>query len=117
MRQLWFVTGLFCVALGTLGIFLPLMPTVVFMILAAFCFGKSSDRWHRWLLDHPLYGPYIRDWRDTGAIRPRVKRIATASIAAAFLLSLALGVGPEILTVQAIVLTLVLAFIWTRPPG
>lgn len=115
MRALWFITGLFAVALGLIGIVLPLLPTVPFMILAAFCFSNSSDRWHRWLVNHPVYGPHIRDWRDHRAIRPRAKRLSTLMILAAFAISILLGVRPAILAVQALVLSCVMIFIWTRP--
>ena len=103
------------VAVGTLGIFLPLLPTVPLMILAAFCFGKSSPRLHDWLVTHPVYGPHIRDWRDHGAIHAGAKKLATASIAVAFGISLILGLRPAILALQAAVLGAVLVFIWTRP--
>jgi len=114
---LWLVTGLFSVALGMIGIFVPLLPTIAFMIFAAFCFGKSSPRLYRWLLEHPAYGSHIRDWQETGAIRPRAKRLATVGIAVAFALSVALGVSARILTVQAMLLLAVLGFIWSRPSG
>ena len=84
MRALWFIPGLIAVALGLIGIVVPLLPTVPFMILAAFCFSNSAVRWHRWLVNHPVYGPHIRDWRDHGAIRPRAKRLSTVMICAAF---------------------------------
>lgn len=105
------------VATGMVGIFLPLLPTVPLMILGAFCFGKSSPRLHRWLIEHPVHGPHIRDWQARGAIRPAAKRLATLSIALAFGVSVLLGVRPVILGIQALVLLAVLIFIWTRPPG
>lgn len=117
MRLFWLLAGLASVAIGTVGIFVPLLPTVSLMILAAFCFGKSSPRLHRWLVEHPIYGQHIRDWSKRGAIRPAAKRLATLSIAVAFALSVLLGVPPVILGIQAVVLLAVLAFIWTRPPG
>lgn len=117
MRMLWFTSGLMAVVIGSVGIFVPLLPTVPLMILAAFCFGKSSPRLHRWLVQHPVYGPHIRDWQGHGAIHPGAKRIATVSIGLAFGLSIVLGVRPAILGIQAAVLAAVLIFIWTRPPG
>lgn len=115
MRPFWFVLGLLACALGMVGIVLPLLPTVPFMLLAAFCFGKSSPALHAWLVGHPIYGPHIRDWRQKGAIHPYAKRIATISLAVSFGTSLVVGVRPMILLIQAAVLTAVLAFIWSRP--
>lgn len=60
MRALLIACGTLCVGLGILGIFLPLMPTTVFLLLAAACYARSSDRFHRRLVEHPWLGPYIR---------------------------------------------------------
>jgi len=115
MRILWLALGLISLALGAAGVVLPLLPTVPFMLLAAFCFARSSERLHDWLLSHPTFGPSIEDWRRNGAIHRKVKLVATASIAAAFLIPFAMGVRPMILTIQAFTLLGVLTFIWTRP--
>ncbi len=115
MRYLWAGLGLICVVLGLIGAVLPLVPTVPFMLLAAFFFARSSERMHNWLLSHPHFGPAIVDWQTSGAINRRVKRISTLSIAAVFGLSLALGLTPLVLGIQGAVLCLVLIFIWTRP--
>lgn len=114
-RAFWVTCGCMCVALGTLGILLPLLPTVPFMLLAAFCFARSSPRLHDWLLNHKTFGSSIRDWNDRGAISRRGKGAATLSIAFVFLLTVLLGAGWVVVAVQAIILTLVLSFIWTRP--
>ena len=103
--------------LGLLGLVLPLLPTTPFMILAAGCFARSSPRLHDWLLAHPAFGPAIVNWRDNRAIAPRAKRLALAAMAAAFGLSVVLGVGAKVLAVQAIVLAVMGGWIWTRPDG
>lgn len=115
MRSLWFIAGSFALILGAIGIVLPLLPTVPFLLLTALCFAKSSDKAHQWLLNHPTFGPPIRDWENNGAIRKSAKRIATLCIAFAFILALIMGVPAWALTAQAIVLCCVLTFIWTRP--
>ena len=117
MRIIWAAGGLISMALAFVGVFLPLLPTVPFLLLAAFCFARSSERLHHWLLSHPTFGPPIADWQDSGAISLRAKRLATLSIAAVFAISLALGLRPLILGIQAAVLGAVLVFIWTRPSG
>jgi uncharacterized membrane protein YbaN (DUF454 family) len=60
MKALLVACGTLCVGLGILGIFLPLMPTTVFLLLAAACYARSSERFHRRLVEHPWLGPYIR---------------------------------------------------------
>ncbi len=80
-RGLWLVLGLGFVALGIIGAFLPLMPTTIFLILAAGCFARSSTRLETWLLDHPRFGPGLRAWRASGAISRRGKTAASAGMA------------------------------------
>ena len=63
MKALLVACGALCVGLGILGIFLPLVPTTVFLLLAAACFARSSERFHRRLVGHPLLGPYIAQGR------------------------------------------------------
>lgn len=115
MRLVWLIFGLTSFALGVIGVVVPLLPTVPFMLLSAFCFSKSSERLHNWLITHPKFGPSIEDWQRSGAINRRVKRLATVSILAAFGISLALGLKPWLLIMQALILMCVMFFIWTRP--
>ena len=68
MRPLWLAAGVVAVALGLIGIALPLLPTTPFMILAAACFARSSPRFYQWLVDHPRLGPWIRDYLDGNGI-------------------------------------------------
>lgn len=117
MRYLWAALGLICVGLGVIGAFLPLLPTVPFLLLASFFFARSSERLHHWILSHPTFGPMIEDWNRSGAIRPGAKRLATLSIIAVFGLSLILGIPIKIVIIQGLVLSAVLTFIWTRPNG
>lgn len=117
MRLIWILAGFGALALGVIGIALPLLPTVPFLLLAAFCFARSSERLHDWLVHHPKLGPPIQNWRDHGAISRRAKWAASVSILAAFGISLALGVKPVFLGIQALVLIAVSVFIWTRPDG
>ena len=117
MQYLWAALGLICVGLAVIGIVLPLLPTVPFLLLAAFFFARSSSRLHYWLLSHPTFGPFIDDWNRSGAIHPRAKRLATISIAAVFAVSLILQVPVFVVIIQAVTLGAVLTFIWTRPNG
>ena len=74
MRVIWLIFGLIVLGLGCLGVVLPLLPTVPFILLAAFCFAKSSNKLHNWLLTHRLFGKMIQDWRQSGAISTSAKK-------------------------------------------
>ncbi len=115
MRILWISFGFLSLLAGIIGAFLPIVPTVPFLLLAAYFFGKSSERLHGWLLGHPRLGPPIRDWEERGVMRRPAKWLATVSIAATFGISLLLGVPLYVLGIQAVVLGAVLVFLWTRP--
>ena len=79
-RAAWMGAGFLFVALGIIGALLPVMPTTIFLILAAGCFARSSPRLEAWLLDHPRFGPTLRAWRANGAIGPRAKAMACTGI-------------------------------------
>jgi uncharacterized membrane protein YbaN (DUF454 family) len=115
LRALWFAGGLGALALGALGVALPLLPTTPFVLLAAYAFARSSQRWHNWLLNHRVFGPMIANWRHHGAIDRRAKVASVISMVGIFLLSLALSVSPPVLAVQAIALTGAGAFVLSRP--
>lgn len=113
-RGLFLVAGLMALVLGFIGIVVPVMPTVAFWILAAWCFARSSPRLEAWLLSHRLAGPHIRAWRERGAIPRRGKLAASAAL----LLSSALGLATLALPWAVLPAAACLgaaAFIWTRP--
>ena len=117
MRLVWTLAGLAALGLGILGAFLPLLPTVPFLLLATFCFARGSERLHRWLLAHPRFGPAILNWQEHGAISRKAKVAAVITIVLTFSVSLVLGVKTFVLVIQAIVLGCVLVFLLTRPDG
>ena len=116
-RIAWGMAGFSSLGLGVAGIPLPLLPTTPFLLLAAFCFARSSQRWHDWLVEHKHFGPPIKDWRAHGAIPLRAKIIASVMMVGAFLAAFAVGAPPTALIAQLIILPLVALFIWTRPGG
>jgi len=75
------VLGFLFIGLGFIGIFLPLLPTVPFILLAAGCFAKSSPRWHSWLINNQIFGPMIKEWEQNQCIPCKAKRIALLSLA------------------------------------
>jgi uncharacterized membrane protein YbaN (DUF454 family) len=76
MRLLWLAGGGLALLTGVVGIFLPLLPTTPFVLLAAFCFTRGSPRCEQWLLDHARFGPMVQNWRRNHAIPWRAKLAA-----------------------------------------
>lgn len=76
-RALWLAAGGLSLATGIVGIFVPLLPTTPLVLIAAWCFSRGSARCERWLLEHPRFGPMVRDWRAHRAMPLRAKQLAT----------------------------------------
>ncbi|MBE6287409.1 MAG: DUF454 domain-containing protein [Mediterranea massiliensis] len=95
MKVLYIILGSICLGLGILGIFLPLLPTTPFLLLAAALYFRSSPRLYNWLLQHKHLGPYIRNFREHKAIPLRAK-IISVSLVWITLLYAALFVVPQL---------------------
>jgi len=78
-RFIWTITGTFFLALGLIGIVVPLLPTTPFLLLAAACYLRGSRRMYRWLLTNRIFGRYLRDYREKRGIPMKVK-VATISL-------------------------------------
>ncbi|EAQ02969.1 hypothetical protein OB2597_12533 [Pseudooceanicola batsensis HTCC2597] len=117
MRYLWATLGCLSLLCGFIGVVLPLIPTVPFLLLAAFFFARSSERMHSWLLSHPTFGPAITDWQTHGAVSLHAKKMATLACAAVLLISVVLGLCWQLIAIQAATLSCVMVFLWTRPTG
>jgi uncharacterized membrane protein YbaN (DUF454 family) len=104
------------VALGTIGVFLPILPTTPFLLLAAACFVRGSERVHRWLLSTRPFGPIIREWRASRTIPLRAKRIAQVLIVLSFGSSAALFIPVPWVRVLVAALGLVALVLVSRIP-
>ncbi|MCW9013880.1 MAG: YbaN family protein [Gammaproteobacteria bacterium] len=78
IRILLIIAGWFFIVLGVIGIFLPLLPTTVFILLAAACFARSSDHFHDWLISHPQFGEILKSYQSGRGIERRVRNRAIA---------------------------------------
>ncbi|WP_367716050.1 YbaN family protein [Nitratireductor sp. GISD-1A_MAKvit] len=110
--------GLLMLVLALIGAFLPVMPTTIFVILAAGFFARSSPALERRLLDHPRFGPALRGWREHGAIPRRAKVAAVAGIAFGYgVFFLASAPGAVLALTVAAAMATVAIWIVTRPEG
>jgi uncharacterized protein len=113
-RVLWVTAGALALITGVIGIFVPLLPTTPFVLLAAFCFSRGSARCERWLLEHPRFGPVVRDWRARRAVPLRAKQLATAMMALGSLWA-AFTLPPRLAWLPALICAMVAVWLWRLP--
>jgi uncharacterized protein len=103
------------VALAMLGVLLPGLPTVPFLLLAAWAASRGSRRLHRWLYEHPRFGQVLIDWEQKGAVSRRAKVLAVLLLASSWLIML-WRVGPGwLLVALGLFFLAVGTFVTTRP--
>lgn len=89
LRWTYLGFGWLMVAIGAVGVVLPGLPTTPFLIVAVWCFARSSERFERYLLEHRTFGPTLVAWREKGAIPRRAKILSVATMSVSFPLFLA----------------------------
>jgi hypothetical protein len=121
LRWILIGCGWLAILAGVVGIFLPLLPTVPFLLLAVACFARSSERFHVWLIEHNHLGPLIRDYLHGGGIPLRVKRIAIGMVWVSFPVSAVFFMKVKwvsiLLMAVAVGITLYLIRLPTTMPG
>lgn len=116
LRAIYYVVGCLMIVLGIIGAILPVMPTVPFLLVASWCFARSSPRFHHWLHNHKVFGPPIKQWEEQGVISPFVKFLAVGGMTVGFCWFLLLAKPTLWLAVATIiVLVLIAIYILTRP--
>jgi uncharacterized membrane protein YbaN (DUF454 family) len=115
IRVFWLLVGLTSVAIGAVGVVLPLLPTTPFLLIAAFAFARSSARLNRWLREHRSFGPLIDNWHRDGSIDRKVKRIAIIVLLMTPVITWLFGAPLWIIACQIVVLSAAAVFILTRP--
>ena len=113
-RAVWAVGGALALITGIVGVFLPLLPTTPFVLLAAFCFSRGSERCERWLLEHRRFGPIVRDWRARRAVPLRAKQFATVMMVLGSSWG-ALALPPQVAWLPALACTTVAVWLWRLP--
>ena len=115
-RLLLLAIGVCSLALGIAGIFLPVLPTTPFVLLAAACAAKASPRFNRWLHQHTTFGPMVRNWEQKRAIPRKAKWLSSGMMAASVLLLLwRLPQYPWLIAAVAVVCLSVAVWLWRLP--
>lgn len=115
IRSIYFALALVSLMLALVGAFLPVLPTVPFILLAAWAAARSSVRLSAWLEGHPRFGAYIRDWRLGGVVGRKAKWAATFAMSASVVIILISGARPGAQGMSFATMVIVGAWLWRRP--
>jgi uncharacterized membrane protein YbaN (DUF454 family) len=116
MKFVFNAVGCIALALGILGIFLPLLPTTPFLLLASACFARGSERLHRWLLSHGIFGEYLRNFEAGKGIPLKAKIVASTLMWASLSWSMTLVGNNGLRLVLAVIGTTVTVYLWKFLP-
>ncbi len=107
--------AILCLVLGVIGVFVPGLPTTVFILMAAWAAARSSPRLHEWLWYHPLFGIMLRDWANGGCVNRRAKWSATALMTLSALLLFYAAPHRWVAVLASSCMACVLCWLWLRP--
>ncbi|MFI3247778.1 MAG: YbaN family protein [Rikenellaceae bacterium] len=111
MKIIFIIIGVLSLILGTLGIFIPLLPTTPFLLLSAALFVRSSPRLYSWLIKNPVLGKYIRNYRENRSVPMRVKVTSLVMLWASLLYCI-LAVVADRIYIQGLLLTIAILVSW-----
>jgi len=114
-RWAWWLLAYLSLGLGLVGIIVPGLPTVPFVLLSAFAAARGSHRLHGWLLAHRQFGPLIHDWQAHGAVSRRSKWLATSMMSACALILVLTAPKAWMAATGAASMALVTTWLWRRP--
>ncbi|THT99894.1 DUF454 domain-containing protein [Lampropedia puyangensis] len=114
-RVLLYLLAITSLGMGILGVFVPGLPTTVFILIAAWAAARSSPKLHAWLLQHKLFGPILRNWEAGGFVSAKAKRAATLTMLASVLIMLLAGVPTWALLFASTCMACVAIYLWRRP--
>lgn len=107
--------AVFCLAMGIIGVIVPGLPTTVFILMAAWAAARSSPRLYRWLWNHHLFGPLLRNWAQGGKVSRRAKWSATLLMSVSGFVLLAAGTRPWVAGMAVCCMVCVALWLWRRP--
>ncbi|MGD8682451.1 MAG: YbaN family protein [Chloroflexota bacterium] len=115
VRAVLLVVGTVSLALGVIGIFLPVLPTTPFLLVTAACYARASTRLYAWLLGQPSLGPIITAWRRSRSLPPGVKTRALVVVAITFVVSIALVDSLLVRAILVVIGAILVVFLYRIP--
>jgi len=114
-KLLWNILGFFCLGLAYVGVILPGFPYSIWIVAAAYCFSHGSERMHRWLYNHKLFGPFLTNWGQKRVFPTKMKYFMLAMMSLSLIIMASTGVKPIGVISTAVFMALVATWAWRFP--
>ena len=114
-KFLYFALGCVCIAMAYIGVVTPGIPYSPFVVAAAFCFARSSERAHRWIMTHKIFGPFLTNWSEKRVFPQKMKYLMIAMMSLSLVLMTISGVKPIGIVSTGIFMLLVAVWAWRYP--
>ena len=114
-KILYFTLGCLCIAMAWIGVVTPGIPYSPFVVAAAFCFARSSERAHRWIMTHKIFGPFLTNWSEKRVFPQKMKYLMIAMMSLSLVLMTVSGVKPIGIVSTGIFMLLVAVWAWRYP--
>lgn len=114
-KFLYFTLGCLCIVMAYIGVITPGIPYSPFVVAAAFCFARSSERAHRWIMTHPVFGPFLTNWSERRVFPQRMKYLMIAMMTLSLAIMWFTGVKPIGVVSTAVFMLLAATWAWRYP--
>lgn len=114
-KILWSILGFFCLGLAYIGVILPGFPYSIWIVCAAYCFSKGSERMHRWLYNHPLFGPFLTNWGERRVFPTKMKFFMIGMMSLSLVLMYNSGIAVIGIVSTAVLMLTVAVWAWRFP--
>lgn len=109
------VAGFVCLAMAYVGIVVPGIPFSIFLVGAAYCFSKSSERMHNWIYSHETFGPFLTNWHEKRIFPTKMKYMMVAVMSSTLLITWLLTTNINIVIYSGLVMAAVAVWAWRYP--
>lgn len=114
-KVFWYIAGMFNLGMAYIGLVTPGIPFSIFLVMAAFCFSKSSERMHNWIYNHKIFGPFLTNWKDKRIFPKKMKYVMVLMMASTVLLTYILTGNLNAVLYSGLFMILVAIWAWKFP--
>jgi uncharacterized protein len=114
-KALWYSAGMACLVFAYIGLVTPGIPFSIFLVMAAYCFSKSSERMHRWIYNHKQFGPFLTNWQERRIFPTRLKFVMIATMASTLVITYILTENAKAVMWSGGFMLLVAIWAWRYP--